>query len=457
MQLMTQRRSRAAVGVAAAAAMAGTAFLAAPAAAAADPADDFHCHITDDQVSVLGVYCYDDVANQEATYWDYQWERDGVAVPGATSNLYEYQASDMGHLFSATVGVDRDGTKVTIPIGRADAPQHQAAYLMEGCNVTVSDKFGNNPGGPGLLDGVHLNDTLTLEVSPAIASNLTVEGPYWSMTTASYGSYILPPSLADQAEGWTVTISDLASIDAILGELEFADIGRRNPIGLEKRGQVEVRNRFVVSGGDVSAEITTCPWGPDTPSGQLDEGVFNGFPVRFKHTPGFPIAYHSADDAGVQGTLTASPGGWNPTGVSDATTFTYQWTRDGQFIAGATSSSYTLTAEDSGRKIGLIVWGTLHETTVWVWGEVFAGDIEAPASGGATTSPTAPATASPSTAADPEQTGTVARGAAAGDTKAPSALASTGSTVLPVLGVAILLLAAGAVVLVVRRRAHQLG
>ncbi len=440
---------------AAVAVAAGSALLATPATAAADPAAGIGCTVTNDwAASLLGVDCYDDVAMQQVTVVDYQWERDGVAIPGATSSTYGYQPGDMGHLFSATVGVDRDGTTVTIPIGRAAAPAHQALYLMEGCNVTVSDKFGNAGGGASLLDGAHLNDTLTLDVWPAIASNLTVSGPHWTMTTASHGQYVLPPALAGQSDGWTVTLSDLASIDAILGKLRFADPGNHNPIGLEERGQVEVRNSFTVSGGDVSATVATCPWGPDTPSGQLDEGVFDGMPVRYKRTPSFPIAYHTAGDTGVQGTLTANHGGWNPIGVPDATTFTYQWTRDGQFIADATSDSYTLTAEDSGKKIGLVVWGTQHETTVWLWGEVTAGEIEAP--GVDETSPT-----SSPPAATPEQTGTVAPGAAAADTKAqsdtPSSLASTGSTVLPIVIVALLLLAAGAVTLVVRRRAHQLG
>lgn len=145
--------------------------------------------------------------------------------------------------------------------------------------------------------------------------------------------------------------------------------------------------------------------------------------------------------------------------MTEWTAFTYQWTRDGEAIAGATSDTYTLTAADSGKKIGLVVWGRLGgmnpnvpaPAPIWIWGEVTAGDIAAPAPGG-----TASPTASASAAAGSGQTGTVAVGAAATGTKgtSPSALASTGSTVLPIVGLAVVLMAVGTVVLMVRRRAQ---
>ncbi|KQO98669.1 hypothetical protein ASF30_11445 [Leifsonia sp. Leaf264] len=54
----------------------------------------------------------------------------------------------------------------------------------------------------------------------------------------------------------------------------------------------------------------------------------------------------------VGATLTAAPGlGWAPT----ATSFTYQWLRDGVAIAGATKSSYLQTAADAGKALSVSV------------------------------------------------------------------------------------------------------
>ncbi len=58
--------------------------------------------------------------------------------------------------------------------------------------------------------------------------------------------------------------------------------------------------------------------------------------------------------------LKAKAGAWGPTGVR----LTYQWKRDGARIGGATASSYTLVAADRGKRITVMVTGSLagHST-----------------------------------------------------------------------------------------------
>ena len=51
--------------------------------------------------------------------------------------------------------------------------------------------------------------------------------------------------------------------------------------------------------------------------------------------------------------LTAKPGSWTPADV----TFTYQWLRNGEPIAGATGSKYKLKNKDKGKKISVTVTG----------------------------------------------------------------------------------------------------
>lgn len=51
--------------------------------------------------------------------------------------------------------------------------------------------------------------------------------------------------------------------------------------------------------------------------------------------------------------LTATTPGWGPAGV----TLSYQWSRSGRTIVGATAATYTLTASDKGKKIRVSVTG----------------------------------------------------------------------------------------------------
>ncbi|MDR0432586.1 MAG: hypothetical protein LBH48_04650 [Bifidobacteriaceae bacterium] len=58
-------------------------------------------------------------------------------------------------------------------------------------------------------------------------------------------------------------------------------------------------------------------------------------------------------NAAVGATLKAKAGAWSPSG----TKLSYQWTRDGWNIGGATKASYKVNAKDAGSKIGLVVVG----------------------------------------------------------------------------------------------------
>lgn len=67
--------------------------------------------------------------------------------------------------------------------------------------------------------------------------------------------------------------------------------------------------------------------------------------------PGQPRVVGAAK---VGSTLTAQSGTWRP-----ATTFSDQWQRDGKQIAGATATTYRLTAQDRGKAISVTVTAKL--------------------------------------------------------------------------------------------------
>ncbi len=85
--------------------------------------------------------------------------------------------------------------------------------------------------------------------------------------------------------------------------------------------------------------------------------------------------------------LVCSQGTWG----SDPTTFTYQWRRDGQAIAGATSQIHTLTADDAGKTLTCEVTATnpAGSTSVTSQGVVVATSSSTPTSPG--TGPVNPA------------------------------------------------------------------
>ncbi|WIB36467.1 hypothetical protein [Curtobacterium sp. MCJR17_043] len=69
------------------------------------------------------------------------------------------------------------------------------------------------------------------------------------------------------------------------------------------------------------------------------------------------LALRSGSKASVGGswkvgrTITAKPGEWNASGV----TFTYQWSRGGTAIPGATKATYTTTTKDVGQRLTVTV------------------------------------------------------------------------------------------------------
>ena len=87
-------------------------------------------------------------------------------------------------------------------------------------------------------------------------------------------------------------------------------------------------------------------------------------------------------------TLTAKAGTW-PTALGDVASIAvtgYQWTRDGQPIAGATDSSYKLTATDTGTNVGLIL--TVGRTITADAGAVVSWQYTVTVGAGASTLPT---------------------------------------------------------------------
>jgi hypothetical protein len=409
------RRPRAVLGsvlVGGLVATAGMALSALP-AAGADPA--VTCVVSDHVDGTVWAWC----DPSDVVVIEYQWVRDGVAIPGADQYTYTYSASDVGHIFTATLQVSQNGQVSTVRTGyMADGYQSGRAAGVYDWACAIS---------PWSLSGVGLDDTLTVTPNVSLPIAGVDSAIRWHL------SYIVPGSVdTDRLPAFwdslvqddTVAFSDLMSIGSLL----------KNSRSDQGTFFVEARITLSVNG---VRDVIACPDLDNIVAGIPDLAPFADA------DPAFPVASHVEGDTGVTGTLEADTTGW-PAG----TTFTYQWTRDGEKIAGATSASYTLTADDSGKDVGVVVWGTIDGITAWQWGEVTAGTITTstvPGSPGPSQTATPPGT-TPADQATPSGSGTVTS-----TTRSP--LAATGSSaLLPVLLVAgALILAGAAVVLVVRR------
>ena len=230
-----------------------------------------------------------------------QWLRDGTALPGATGNTYVPTTDDVGHAVSAVVtvlGVPVETSPITIlaPSG--------------------SGGSGGGGGGGGSGDPVlELVGGLGLPASAEVGQLVALTDPVWSLP------------------GVTTTYQWLRDGVPIPGAT-----GQTYVPGLDDAGHA------------ISAQVT---------------GTLAGVPAVTVITGALPIPLTSGSqlsptsDAVVSGakkigtTLTLTGPTWDQDGVTNK----YQWLRDDAPIAGATSTTYGLVADDFGHAITVKVTG----------------------------------------------------------------------------------------------------
>jgi hypothetical protein len=161
------------------------------------------------------------------------------------------------------------------------------------------------------------------------------------------------------AKKFTTTPTPTISGTAKVGSTLTAKAGTWKPAGATlaytwRAGSTTVSNAttYAVTPEDLGTKITVSVTGtqdgfaPVTKTSKSTATVVKGSITSV--TPKF------TGTAKVGATLTAVTGTWKPA----ATTLTYQWLRTGKAIAGATESTYVLTAADRGKKISLKVTGS---------------------------------------------------------------------------------------------------
>jgi hypothetical protein len=314
-----------------------------------------------------------------ATVYGYQWFDNNTPIAGATSPTLQLSESLLGH--GLTVG-----DQITVQITGTDD-----GITLKPISGSVTVALGQfTPGTPTISGPAKVGATLNANAgkwTPAGVSAyqwLRDGQPIAGATSAAYS-----PTAADEGKAISVEVTESAAGYA-------ADSATSAPVTValvEGPGQPTLHVGEPAMGGvaRVGETVTASPgeWSPSaTPSYQwfLDGAPIAGAtgssyaiaPGDAGHQlsvevteepagvgPGTALSYASEvqpatfapgtaainGTAAVGATLSAAPGNWSPTPAQVG----YQWLRDAQPIAGATSSTYAVTAGDAGHKISVTV------------------------------------------------------------------------------------------------------
>ena len=303
----------------------------------------------------------------------YQWLRDGSAITGATATSYSLTSADAG----TTITLRVTGSKAGF-----------TTVVRESAGLAISDAFATAP-------------TPTISGVPTVGEELTAVAGAWSpdpdlgyqwsragvaIAGATDAAYTL--QAADAGKALTVTVTGSKS-----GYLTTARTSAQLVIG----AALTSTPAPTVSGSLlVGSTLTAVPgaWAP-APVTFTYQWLRDGAPVAGRTAATYvltnadaghvltvtvrgakagytAVARTSADTAMVGGgtltgviptisglttvdsVLTAKPGAWAPAPVELA----YQWKRDSVDIPGATASTYTVSIDDLGKKLTVVVTGT---------------------------------------------------------------------------------------------------
>lgn len=300
--------------------------------------------------------------------FDYRWLRNGTPIADATEADYIATADDVGAELSVEVTAAKNGsagTTVTVALGDTIAPQGTAVPVITGTakdGATLSVSTGSWNG----VDGLTFSYQWLRDGSP--------------IAEATSASYVLQAAdagaLIGVRVGATINGSAVTTQEAV------------------SHGPIALRNTAVpaVTGNPISGQqlsASTGTWNGVAPTALDYQWLRDGTPIATATAATYAT---TVDDVGAQlsvtvsatinasasttavsavtgpiapintavptvlggsqigDTLTVNAGDWD--GVT-ALSRSYQWLRNDTSIDGATSTTYTLTADDLGAEIGV--------------------------------------------------------------------------------------------------------
>lgn len=315
--------------------------------------------------------------------FSYQWLRDGAPIPGATHMEYQLSAVDSGSRIGVQItGQSRGGISSTVTTEWDDTYYEIAigAVSIEGIaepgQTLTAEVDSWSPDHVDLhyvwkRDGQTVGyekyyEVTTRDVSRTLVATVSASLVFAQSKSASSNAVQVVPLI----HGGQVTVTGEVDIWQTLQA--YPSTNSWSPLGLSYSYQWlrdgneitgATRQSYQVQRSDAGQELSVVLTG-SYPGSRSVSVTSNQMKV--------PIAAGEVSVVGsaeVGSLLTAMPGEWAPHDVS----LSYQWSRDRQPIAGATSEDYLLQSQDAGSTIEVTVTGNvsgLEERSATAWSKV---------------------------------------------------------------------------------------
>ncbi|GAA0998928.1 hypothetical protein GCM10009563_23740 [Subtercola frigoramans] len=303
----------------------------------------------------------------------YTWMRDGIPVPGSTAAAYLLTSADAGKQLSVKVVGTKTGYSAS---SRSSTP------------VTIARPLTSTPV-PTIAGTPRVGATLTATAGAWAPAPVTLAYQWMRGSTAIAGATSATYTLVNADAGQAITVriigskpgyapttktSAPATIEKLLSPIPVPTISGTPTVGQTVTavpgswGPAPVtlsyqwlRGGTVITGATATTYKLTAMDADKNVSVQVT-GAKPGYTTTSKVSASLAVKRQLTatptptitGTARVGSTLTAIPGAWAPAPV----TLSYQWLRAGAPIAGATTSSYTLTTADAGKSITLSVSGS---------------------------------------------------------------------------------------------------
>ena len=308
-----------------------------------------------------------------ASTWDYtatlnyQWLRDGIAISNQTTGTYVLTSADAGHLISVKVGaakqnlptafVTSTAVLVSNPVassasitGTAKVDGTLVGNPISNASTTVTYKWFRAGKAIGGATGPTYTPTILDYLKPITLTTTVNQTGFPLNTTTSQpviiqAGTIAPPAVAiagSAVMGGTVLVT--ATVPTGI-KATYQWLRNGAPIASATRTSYTLKADDVNQNLSVRATLTKTGYSPTTVTASA---VFVGFGTLTK-TPVPTLAGILL----VGKTLTGTTGSWD-----SGTKLSYQWLRNNQPIANATTKTYKLTTLDIGSAIAFRVTAT---------------------------------------------------------------------------------------------------
>ncbi len=320
-----------------------------------------------------------DVFEPAATSFTYEWRRNSIAIPSATSIQYELVAADAGQEITVFVTASREnyanasresdsitpiGLFTVTPVPLVDGTASVGSVLTADAgtwSLTPTSfeyqwlrnavAIESATASTYTVDPADVGDTISVRVTAkragftdasqtSLSTAAVVEADFSSVGTASITNdgVTVGTTLTASASGWVPSPDSfnyqwLRDGEAIGG----ATASTYDITGIDRGYAITVRATAVRSGYNASSSVSASV---SVPRGSF---VVDAVPVITDANSGTQFA--------VGHSLSSSTGTFTPT----PSAVSYQWKRDGDPIVGATSRTYTLVIADAGASITVSV------------------------------------------------------------------------------------------------------